>query len=95
MSEARNIDMMLDDALRTAIETQDVGKNIIIELEDQRGKINMLNDKTKLINGNISRSGTVLSRMYIANKREQIICSVILLRCLAIIIIIALVMVSR
>lgn len=60
----RNIDTMLTQALRTAHETEDIGTEVLIELDGQHDQIKAISRKNEKIDGDLHRSHGILQRMY-------------------------------
>jgi hypothetical protein len=80
-----NIDNKLNYALKTLHETQNVGINILNNLDDQRTQILNMKNKTEHINNNITKSNNILNK--IKKTYEQNKCMGIIIIIVAIIII--------
>jgi hypothetical protein len=63
------IDNKLDDALAILKDTENVGINILTELNSQREKITTMKNKTTDMNRDITKSNVILTDM---KKRENI-----------------------
>jgi hypothetical protein len=80
-----NIDNKLNYALKTLHKTQNVGINILNNLDDHRSQILNMKNKTEHINNNITKSNNILNKM--KKTYEQNKCTSIIIIIVAIIII--------
>ena len=64
---------MITNAVRTAHDTEIIGRSILLNLDDQRHKIIEIKRKTNDINGNITHSNGILHRMRNASARTKYI----------------------
>jgi vesicle transport through interaction with t-SNAREs protein 1 len=83
-----NIDNMLANAHQTVIETQDVGRGILTELDAQRQQLLSMHDKITSVNHNLSRSHSILTRIGSFSIKERLLGCGIIIVCLLIIILI-------
>ena len=84
-----HINAMLEDAIKTAQDTEIVGRSIIINLDGQREQIIRMRKTNQNINTHISKSNGILTRMLSASTKNKCIgISIILITIFLIIIIV-------
>ena len=84
-----HINAMLEDAIKTAQDTEIVGRSIIINLDGQREQIIRMRKTNQNINTHISKSNGILTRMLSASTKNKYIgISIILITIFLIIIIV-------
>lgn len=83
-----HINAMLEDAIKTAQDTEIVGRSIIINLDGQKEQIIRMRKTNENINNHITKSNGLLTRMLSASSRAKFIGSLIILITIFLIIII-------
>ena len=83
-----HINAMLEDAIKSAQDTEIVGRSIIINLDGQREQIIRMRKTNQNINTHISKSNGILTRMLSASSRAKFIGILIILITIFLIIII-------
>ena len=84
-----HINAMLEDAIKTAQDTEIVGRSIIINLDGQKEQIIRMRKTNENINNHITKSNGILTRMLSASTKNKCIgISIILITIFLIIIIV-------
>lgn len=83
-----HINAMLEDAIKTAQDTEIVGRTIIMNLDGQKEQIIRMRKTNENINNHITKSNGLLTRMLSASSRTKFIGSLIILITIFLIIII-------
>ncbi len=68
---ASNSDDKLQRAKRSALEIENMSKNVMVDLEGQTQKLNSTNSKLSMMNGSLDNSSSIMTRMMNRENRNK------------------------